>query len=271
MTNIEDLSSHGGQLQRPEPGARPEPGGDSRHLRRPDRPRPAGVKEQVGVYLDESVISLSLFTPDSTSSTSTGWRCCAGRRAPSSAPARCPARSATSPTRRNSPASKAPWRPPSAACRAATWAGDLKGMVNMPLSPTAALRIDAYGSQFPGFIDAIQPGARWTRTSTTATGPASAPRCCSRPATTSRSPPRLIYQKTDVDGFNRVDIFNILGNRVHHHPPARPARRHEAVHPAAGKVPRRVLPGRPEPAVRHGRPALHLDLQLHRPRRAGAA
>ena len=59
-----------------------------------------GVKEQVGVYLDESAISLSLFTPDSTCSTSTASRRCAGRRARCSARARLAARSATSPTSR---------------------------------------------------------------------------------------------------------------------------------------------------------------------------
>ena len=45
-----------------------------------------GVKEQVGVYLDESVISMSLFTPDLISSTRGVSKCCADRKGHSSAP-----------------------------------------------------------------------------------------------------------------------------------------------------------------------------------------
>ena len=48
-----------------------------------------GVKEQVGVYLDDSVISLSLFTPGhGPVRHERVSRCCAARRGPCSAPAR---------------------------------------------------------------------------------------------------------------------------------------------------------------------------------------
>ena len=58
-----------------------------------------GVKEQVGAYLDDSIISLSLFTPD-LDLFDVGARRSAARaaRAPSSAPARSPAPCATSAT-----------------------------------------------------------------------------------------------------------------------------------------------------------------------------
>ena len=36
--------------------------------------------------------------------------------------------------------------------------GNIKGAINIPLSEQAALRITAYAEEFPGFIDAVQPG-----------------------------------------------------------------------------------------------------------------
>jgi len=57
-----------------------------------------GVKEQVGVYLDDSGISLSLFTPDLDLFDMSRVEVLPGPRARCSAPARRRARSATSPT-----------------------------------------------------------------------------------------------------------------------------------------------------------------------------
>jgi iron complex outermembrane receptor protein len=44
--------------------ARSEPGRDPRHQRGPGHARSARREESVGIYLDESPISVALFTPD---------------------------------------------------------------------------------------------------------------------------------------------------------------------------------------------------------------
>ena len=70
-----------------------------------------GVKEQLGVYLDESVISLSLFTPDLDFFDMNRVEV-AVPRAPCSVPAPSPVRCATSPTSPTSRSLKAPLKPP---------------------------------------------------------------------------------------------------------------------------------------------------------------
>ena len=79
-----------------------------------------GVKEQVGIYLDETITSLSLFTPDFDLFDLNRSRPCAGRRARCSAPAASAAPSATSPTSRIWTGPKARSKPTSTCSRAET-------------------------------------------------------------------------------------------------------------------------------------------------------
>ena len=73
-----------------------------------------------------------------------------------------------------------------------------------------------------------------------------------------------------MDGWNRIDAFNILGESVHHHAAGGDARRARAVHPDRRAVHRRVPPRRSEPRLRLRRRAdADLDHLVHRPRRAG--
>ena len=80
--------------------------------------------------------------------------------------------------------------------------------------------------------------------------------------------PRLVYQKVEMDGWNRIDDFNILANPLHHHAAGGDARRARAVHPARGAVHRRLPARRPEPrATTSASMRAHLDHLVHRPRR----
>jgi iron complex outermembrane receptor protein len=171
-----------------------------------------GVKEQVGVYLDESVISLSLFTPDldlfdlnrvevlrgpqgtlyGSGSLSGTVRYITNQPDPSGFEAVAEATLSK--------------------IQGGDVGGELKGAVNIPFGETAALRVTAYATEFAGFIDAVQPdgSVRSDVNDGTRRGVRAALRF--QPTENLTITPRVIYQTIDVDGFNRVDIYNVLGN-----------------------------------------------------------
>ncbi|MGH8250867.1 MAG: TonB-dependent receptor domain-containing protein [Steroidobacteraceae bacterium] len=172
----------------------------------------AGIKEQVGVYLDESVISLSLFTPDlelydlnrvevlrGPQGTLFGSGSLAGT-----------VRYIT-----NQPDVTDDYGDVEvgfSTIDGGDSGGNARAMLNMALSDRAALRLIGYYSELPGYIDAHGPGGvvdedvnggdriggrlalRWELTDNVAITP------------------RLIYQDTNIDGFNREDVWNMLAN-----------------------------------------------------------
>ena len=171
-----------------------------------------GVKEQVGVYLDESVISLSLFTPDLDLFDLNRIEVLRG---PQGTLFGSGSLSGTVRYITNQPKLdkfESTVEGTLSGVQGGEVGGDLKGVVNMPLGPTAALRVAAYGSQFPGFIDAIQPGGSVDKNVNDGWRAGIRASLLFKPTDDLTITPRVIYQKTDVDGFNRVDIFNILGN-----------------------------------------------------------
>src|SRR6185503_6698540 len=90
--------------------------------------------------------------------------------------------------------------------------GSAKVAVNQPLGDTAAMRLTAYYTTYGGYMDAVQPslrvrqdvndGGRW--------GGRHAFR--QQPHDGVTVTPRRIYQKVEVNGWNRIDVLNILGN-----------------------------------------------------------
>ena len=56
--------------------------------------------------------------------------------------------------------------------------------------------------------------------------------------------PRIVYQKVEMDGWNRIDAFNILANPFTTTRPAVTLGERRAVHAARGALHRR-LPARP--------------------------
>ncbi len=172
-----------------------------------------GVKEQVGVYLDESVISLSLFTPDLDLF---DLKRVEVLRGPQGTLYGSGSLAGTVRYITNQPSTEAFEGAVEMTVNAVEdgeFGGDLKGMVNIPLGTKAALRIVGYGSGFPGFIDARQPGGGINEdvNGGSRTGVRAALMLQPTPALTIT--PRVLYQDINVDGFNRVDRFNILGNQ----------------------------------------------------------
>jgi iron complex outermembrane receptor protein len=89
---------------------------------------------------------------------------------------------------------------------------DIKGTINAPVGDKAALRITAYATNYAGFIDAVQPNGDVDKDVND--GYRRGIRAAMRfePTENLTITPRFLYQTIEVDGFNRVDIFNILAN-----------------------------------------------------------
>ncbi len=171
-----------------------------------------GVKEQVGIYLDESVISLSLFTPDIDLFDMSRVEVLRG---PQGTLFGSGSLAGTVRYITNQPevgVSEGFGEFSLNSIGDGGTGGNAKVAVNVPVGDTSAMRITAYHTAFGGFMDAVQPdlsvnedvnsgertGARWALRF--------------EPNDNVTVTPRVIYQEVNMDGWNRIDDFNILAN-----------------------------------------------------------
>ena len=173
-----------------------------------------GVKEQVGVYLDESVISVSLFTPDfdlyDLNRVET-------LRGPQGTLFGSGSVGGTIRYITNDPNADAFEANIEADYNTVTDGGDgggIKGMVNLPLGDgNAALRLVGYHTEYAGFIDAREEATgnfRKDVNSGTRTGVRAAMTFGVGDRITIT--PRIVYQEIEADGFNRQEIYNLFAN-----------------------------------------------------------
>ncbi len=176
-----------------------------------DRDLP-GIKEQVGVYLDESVISLSLFTPDLDLFDLSRVEVLRG---PQGTLFGSGSLSGTLRYITNQPDPEDAYGAVELnfnSIDSGGTGGHGKAFYNTPLGDNAALRVVAYYDDLPGFIDAHQPDGSLKKDVND--GTRTGGRFSLRLETMENLvvTPRLVYQKVEVDGYNREDIYNILGN-----------------------------------------------------------
>jgi len=169
-----------------------------------------GVKEQVGVYLDETAISMSLFTPDidlfdlnrvETLRGPQGTLFGAGNIGGT-------VRYIT-----NQPKLRVTEGAVEVNANKVTdggTGGGLKAMLNAPLGDAAAVRAVAYATRFPGWIDALGPGGGKDVNSGDRTGGRLS--FTFQPNADVTITPRVIYQKVTADGFNREEKYNLYAN-----------------------------------------------------------
>jgi len=167
-----------------------------------------GVKEQVGVYLDESVISLSLFTPDIDLYDLNRVETLRGPQGTlfGSGSVGGTVRYIT-----NQPVLGTQEGSLEANLNTISdggTGGHIKGMFNAPIGEKAALRAVGYHTEYGGWIDAIGPAAGEDVNSGNRTGGRVA--LTFQPADTLTITPRIIYQEIGSDGFNRAEAFNWL-------------------------------------------------------------
>lgn len=165
-----------------------------------------GVKEQVGIYLDESAISLSLFTPDfdlfDLNRVET-------LRGPQGTLFGSGSVGGTIRYITNQPVIGRTEGLIEGNVHLVD-EGDvgfhLKGAVNVPLGQAAAIRAVAYGTRYGGFIDAIGPAGGDNVNDGSRVGGRIA--LLWQPSDNVRITPRVAYQQVRADGFNRQEEYN---------------------------------------------------------------
>ena len=171
-----------------------------------------GVKEQVGVYLDDTPIAISLFTPDldlydvkrvetlrGPQGTLFGSGSIGGTVRYVTNKPQLGVKDVRTQFDLNT-------------IDSGSSGGHVKAAFNAPLGDNAAVRVVGYGTRYGGFIDALGPtgeiddnindGGRFG-------GRASV---LWQPTSNVTITPRLVYQNIDMDGFNREEFFNMFAN-----------------------------------------------------------
>ena len=170
-----------------------------------------GVKEQVGVYLDESVVSLSLFTPDFDLFDLNRVETLRGPQGTlfGSGSVGGTIRYITNQPKLDVVEGQVEGGV--ALLKGGDLGWDAKAAVNVPIAGTAAARIVAYYTHFGGFVDAVGPaagnnvndGERFgTRVS-----------ILWQPVPEVKVTPRLVFQRATANGFNREEFYNLYDNQ----------------------------------------------------------
>lgn len=172
-----------------------------------------GVKEQVGVYLDESVISLSLFTPDldlydlnrvetlrGPQGTLFGSGSVGGTVRYITNQPDLDEHSGSIEANVNT-------------LEDGGTGGHIKGMVNLPLVPgVLALRVTGYHTEYAGFIDALREGGGIDSDVNDGARSGFRVALAMQPTPNLTITPRVVYQHLEVNGFNRQEVFNLYAN-----------------------------------------------------------
>ncbi|MEO8379989.1 MAG: TonB-dependent receptor [Acidobacteriota bacterium] len=171
-----------------------------------------GVKEQVGVYLDESAISLSLFTPDIDLFDLSRIEILRG---PQGTLFGSGSLSGTVRYITNQPklgVSEQVGELTLSTISDGSFGGSVKAAVNVPVGDTAAMRIAAYYTEYGGFIDAVQPNLSVNEDVNGGNRAGARVSFLFKPNDKLSITPRILYQEVNMDGWNRSDAFNILAN-----------------------------------------------------------
>jgi len=171
-----------------------------------------GVKESVGVYLDESVISLSLFTPDLDLFDISRVEVLRGSQGTlfGSGSLGGTVRYIT-----NQPelgATRFFGELTGSTISGGNQGGNVKAGFNAPLGSNAALRVTGYYDRLAGWMDAVQPDLSVKKNVNTGDRYGVRASVEIAPSDQLTITPRFVYQKLKMDGWNRIDIFNILAN-----------------------------------------------------------
>ena len=171
-----------------------------------------GVKEQVGVYLDESVISLSLFTPDIDLFDLSRIEVLRGPQGTlfGSGSLSGTVRYITNQPKLSVSESIGDFTVSSIGDGGT--GGSAKYAGNVPFGDKAAMRIVAYYTRYGGYTDAVQPDLSVQENVNTGSRIGARATFLFQPNDRLKITPRLLFQQVEMDGWNRNDLFNILAN-----------------------------------------------------------
>jgi iron complex outermembrane receptor protein len=171
-----------------------------------------GVKEQVGVYLDESVISLSLFTPDldlfDLNRVET-------LRGPQGTLFGSGSVGGTIRYITNQPDVDRVEGMVEGNINLVDGddiGGYLKGVINLPMSDKAAVRIVGYHTEYGGFVDALREGGRVDQDVNGGHRTGGRIAILLKPTDNISITPRVLYQQVRANGFNREEVYNLFAN-----------------------------------------------------------
>ncbi len=171
-----------------------------------------GVKEQVGVYLDESVISLSLFTPDLDLF---DLQRVEVLRGPQGTLFGSGSESGTVRYITNQPmpgSSESVAELTAETIENGGTGGSAKAAINVPIGTTNAMRFVGYYTRYGGFMNAVQPDLSVDKNVNDGYRAGTRLSFLFKPQEKLSITPRILYQQLDMNGWNRIDVFNILGN-----------------------------------------------------------
>ncbi len=171
-----------------------------------------GVKEEVGAYLDDVPVSLSLFTPDLDLFDITRVEVLRG---PQGTLFGSGSLAGTVRYISNQPelgVSRTFGEVGVSQINDGAAGNNAKLGFNVPLGDKAAFRVAGYSNDLAGWMDAVQPN--FTVDKDVNGGNRTGARLAVRiePSGRFSITPRLVYQKVKMDGWNRIDAFNILAN-----------------------------------------------------------
>jgi outer membrane receptor protein involved in Fe transport len=171
-----------------------------------------GVKEQVGVYLDESVISLSLFQPDldlfDLNRVET-------LRGPQGTLFGSGSVGGTIRYITNQPDVDKMEGLVEANINVVdedSFGGHIKGAINLPLGDMAAIRVVGYHTEYAGFINARRPGNGLDEDVNDGRRTGGRIALLFKPTPDISITPRVVYQEVRANGFNRQEVYNLYAN-----------------------------------------------------------
>ena len=171
-----------------------------------------GVKEQVGIYLDDTPIAISLFTPDldlydvqrvetlrGPQGTLFGSGSIGGTVRYVTNKPQLGVKEVRTQFDLNTIDSGSP-------------GGHVKAAFNAPLGDNAAMRVVSYGTRYGGFIDALRVNGETDDNVNDGGRFGGRVSVLWKPTENITITPRLVYQNIDMDGFNREEFFNLFAN-----------------------------------------------------------
>ncbi|ODU19711.1 MAG: TonB-dependent receptor [Sphingomonas sp. SCN 67-18] len=171
-----------------------------------------GVKEQVGVYLDESVISLSLFTPDLDLFDLNRIETLRGPQGTLFGSGSVGGTLRYITNQPNTDRVEGKVEANINVVDEDDMGGSLKGAVNLPVSESVAIRAVGYYTRYAGFIDALREGGGMDKNVNDGWRAGGRLSMLLQASDDISITPRIIYQKIKTHGFNREERFNLFAN-----------------------------------------------------------
>ena len=171
-----------------------------------------GIKEQVGIYLDDVPIAISMFTPDldlydvqrvetlrGPQGTLFGSGSIGGTVRYVTNKPQLGVKDVRTQFDLNT-------------IDSGSSGGHVKAAFNAPLGDNAAVRVVGYGTRYGGFIDALRATGETDQNVNDGGRFGSRMSVLWQPTANVTVSPRLVYQNIDMDGFNREEMFNLFAN-----------------------------------------------------------